>query len=179
MQKDRTKFIGASDANTLMQGKWRQLWLEKTGKAEPEDLSNVLRVQLGIFTEPFNLQWFEHMTAIKVGQGHLNEWPTFTDKHGFPMACTPDGHVIGEPIGVEAKHTNSFNTMEKALDYYMPQLQHSMAVTGLNKWYLTVLFGNDKWDYALVERSDSYIKRLLEISASVWGMNGMLVSRYQ
>ena len=37
---------------------WLELWLVKTGRKEPEDLSEILPVQLGSFTEEFNLDWF-------------------------------------------------------------------------------------------------------------------------
>ena len=40
--------IGGSDATRIMRGDWHTLWLEKTEKQEPEDLSRVLPVQLGL-----------------------------------------------------------------------------------------------------------------------------------
>jgi hypothetical protein len=42
-----------------MGGRWLELWLQKTGRAEPEDLSGVLAVQLGTHTEALNLLWFD------------------------------------------------------------------------------------------------------------------------
>ena len=52
----RQGFIGGSDATTIMQFKWYDLWLVKTGKAEPEDLSDNIAVQLGSHTERFQYQ---------------------------------------------------------------------------------------------------------------------------
>ena len=49
--KDRRKSLGGSDANRIMRGDWHSLWLEKTGRKEPEDLSWVLPVLIGIATE--------------------------------------------------------------------------------------------------------------------------------
>jgi predicted phage-related endonuclease len=54
----RKDALGGSDANTIMGGdekKLLRLWREKRGEAEPEDLSDILAVQMGSFTEPFNV----------------------------------------------------------------------------------------------------------------------------
>ena len=55
---DRRNFIGGSDCVQIMHEDWLELWLVKTGRKEPEDLSEILPVQLGSFTEEFNLDWF-------------------------------------------------------------------------------------------------------------------------
>ena len=57
---DRSKGIGGSDANRIMRGDWHKLWLEKTGKQVPEDLSKNLAVQIGVITEPVNIRFFEY-----------------------------------------------------------------------------------------------------------------------
>ncbi len=59
---ERRTRIGGSDVRKVVDGLWYDLWLEKTGRAEPEDLSWVLPVQIGIVTEPLNLTFFEHAT---------------------------------------------------------------------------------------------------------------------
>ena len=48
---DRQGFIGGTDAIRIMNGQWVDLYLEKIGETKPEDLSGVLPVQLGIWTE--------------------------------------------------------------------------------------------------------------------------------
>ena len=53
-QPDRPTGIGGTDAIRITEGTWKDLWLEKIGKVERKDLSSVLPVQLGIFTEEFN-----------------------------------------------------------------------------------------------------------------------------
>ena len=44
---DRTTFIGGSDAVRLVNGDWENLYLEKIGEKEPDDLSDNLQVQIG------------------------------------------------------------------------------------------------------------------------------------
>jgi predicted phage-related endonuclease len=55
---DRRSFIGGSDARIIMgndEAALSQLWREKRGEAQPEDLSGNLIVQLGSATEELNL----------------------------------------------------------------------------------------------------------------------------
>ena len=56
---ERKGFIGGSDCVKIMQGNWLELWQIKTGLVESDDLSRNLAVQLGSYTEDFNLEWFE------------------------------------------------------------------------------------------------------------------------
>jgi len=63
---ERRTRIGGSDAPKIVQGLWHELWLEKTSRAEPEDLSWVLPVQIGIVTEPLNIGFFERATGKDV-----------------------------------------------------------------------------------------------------------------
>ncbi len=65
---DRRGFIGGSDCVKIMQGEWQELWEVKTGRREPDDLSDNLPVQLGTFTEDFNLQWFEKQYQCTLGK---------------------------------------------------------------------------------------------------------------
>src|SRR5262249_56344899 len=58
----RRSFIGGSDARIIMgsdEAALVQLWREKRGEAEPEDLSSNLIVQLGRATEDLNRSWYE------------------------------------------------------------------------------------------------------------------------
>ena len=62
----RRQGIGGSDAKRVMDGDWPALWREKTGRAEPEDLSDVLAVQMGSFTEELNAFWYTKQTGREV-----------------------------------------------------------------------------------------------------------------
>src|SRR6478735_554024 len=86
----RLGFLGGSDARTIMgsdQVALVRLWREKRGEADPEDLSDVLMVQLGTVTEDLNRRWYERNTgnAIK----HAQRWIQHSI-HKW-MAATLDG----------------------------------------------------------------------------------------
>src|SRR5438067_2587240 len=65
----RRSFIGGSDARIIMgsdEAALIQLWREKRGEAESEDLSGNLVVQLGAATENLNRTWYERNTGHRV-----------------------------------------------------------------------------------------------------------------
>jgi predicted phage-related endonuclease len=86
--------IGGSDANTIMGGdpeKILRLWKEKRGEIEPEDLSNVLPVVMGSWTEMLNIIWFEKQTGKTV---YNNGDQRISAEYPF-MRCTLDGETNG------------------------------------------------------------------------------------
>src|SRR5437764_7509270 len=99
---ERRSFIGGSDARIIMgddEAALLRLWREKRGEAEPEDLSEVLIVQLGTVTEDLNRRWYKRNTghAIKDVQKRIQhpviKW----------MAATLDGLVSPGGAVFEAK----------------------------------------------------------------------------
>ena len=142
---DRKQGIGGSDATRLYNGDWHDLYLEKIGEKEPDDLSDVLPVQMGIHTEDFNIDWFTRQTGIEVVGRQIQ---IFSRKYPF-MYCNIDG-VLSEPKALlDCKHTNAFTNEVKTAEKYKAQLQHYLMIYGASKIYLSILFGNMK--YGIVE----------------------------
>lgn len=165
----RYKSIGGSDANTLMSGndEWiYNLWLEKTRQKEPDDLSRVLPVQMGSYTEPFNCDWYEKETGHEVFDTgkevvcKVDPWRT----------ATLDGLVnIGGTCCVwEAKHVNAFSKMDDVVQSYMPQLHHNMSCAGYHVAILSVLKGTQEYAYFDVEEDELYSIALLEREREFW-----------
>lgn len=166
-RKKRRHSIGGSDANIIFGGdheKIMALWREKRGEAEPVDLSCVLQVQLGCYTEAFNVAWFS-MNTGKVVSGRGEE-RTIESGCGFPMTATLDGMIDGAVF--EAKHVSAFSNMDECLEKYAPQLQHNMLVAGTHRAFLSVIFGNHKWDYVEVAADPIYQALLLDAEERFW-----------
>lgn len=162
----RRHFVGGSDANILLSGdadKIIHLWRVKRGEAEAEDLSNVLQVQLGSFTEPFNRAWYEKQTGTTVE--HVGEERASLDVEF--MATTLDG-IVGGQILWQAKHLSAFAKDEEALAKYLPQLTHEMIVCGLKRAHLSVIFGNHRFAVIPVELDMGYARQLIEVEAAFW-----------
>lgn len=163
----RSKLLGGSDANTIMSGdedRILKLWKIKTGQEEDEDLSDVLPVQMGTFTEPFNIQWFEKQTGRKVTD---NGNQRLSDTHSF-MGCTLDGLTDDGLTIFEAKHVSAFSKEEEILDRYYPQLTHNMLVCGLEKAVLSVFFGTMKWERFEVTLDALYADILVGAETKFW-----------
>ncbi len=163
---NRQGFIGGSDCVKIMQGHWLELWQVKTGRADSEDLSDNLAVQLGVYTEDFNLEWFEKQNKCFLEE-HQS---TFQEDIGIvPVKGTVDGIWMNENAIVEAKHTNSYNSMEAAIEYYMPQIQLYTRLADCDGAYMSVIFGNNKWESAHVARDEEYFNSMWAVVSDFWG----------
>lgn len=160
---ERLKGIGGSDATRIMKGDLLSLWNEKTGRAEPEDLSRVLPVVMGSFTEPLNIAWFEQETgrAVDVAKDRLAK----DFRH-----CELDGLTDYGTAIFEAKHVNAFTNIGEQAEKHIWQLHHNMHVAGVSKAILSVFFGNLKWEYVEIDEDPAITAQLLEAEAEFWEM---------
>lgn len=172
--KARMSGIGGSDAAVIMgDNPWKSryaLWLEKTGQAEPEDLSNNEFVYWGTVLEEPVAKRFCEVTGKKVRRAGM-----MCSDYGSWMLANVDRLVIGEKAGLECKTTNAFSIdqwkgEELPTNYYW-QCQHYMMVTGLPVWYIAVLIGGNHFDYKRVPRCDADIAALYEAEEEFWNVN--------
>jgi len=159
----RQGFIGGSDCVKIMQGEWLDLWNVKTGRAQPDDLSDNIAVQLGIYTEDFNLKWFEknYNCILTHHQTELSEIIGTV-----PAKGTIDAAFNMQPV--EAKHTNAFNSMDDIINRYMPQLQLYAKLAGVDGIYLSVIFGNSKWESKHIKQSNQYFEGMWAVVSDFW-----------
>ena len=170
---NRQGFIGGSDMNVIMNKDWHELWLVKTGKKEPEDLSDNLAVQLGSYTEQFNIDWFAK--SFIPDYAHQSDFGIKDKQHEFkmlwediPLKGTVDAIVHPERAILECKHTNEHSTMESCLRKYMPQIQFYMWLAQSNACYLSVIFGNKKWECVHVSFDEDYLKVMQQKLKQFW-----------
>ena len=172
---DRRTGIGGSDATRLYEGDWYQLWSEKVGETPPVDLSDVLPVQMGIHTEPFNISWYEKQTGKKViRQQEFLTHPKYDYMYAHidgvvsQLIQEKDKNIFPQEAILECKHTNAFSNPQKCLDKYIAQIQHYMMVSGFNKAYMSVFFGNMKYDIIEVEANEMFQKKLIAAEVLFW-----------
>jgi predicted phage-related endonuclease len=164
----RRNFIGGSDARTIMnddETALLRLWREKRGEVEPEDLSDVLIVQLGTVTEDLNRRWYERNSGCTVTgmQRHIRhpviKW----------MGATLDGLV--EPTGAvfEAKFMLPWTFSEEAAAAkHMAQLQHNMWVANASSAVLSIITGGGKWVEMTIHADPLYQHLLLTAERKFW-----------
>lgn len=153
----RKRGLGASDAGTIIGvNKWKSnvdLWREKVGLKEAEDISAKPYVKLGHDEEPLIRELF----ALENPQYKVvYESPyklIFNDTHSF-LFCTPDGELIelatGRRGGLEIKTTEILNPRQwaewdgKIPQTYYAQVCHQMLATG--------------WDFVILKARIRYYK---------------------
>ena len=170
----RNKGIGGSDAGVIMgDNQWKskyQLWLEKTGQARPEDISQKEPVYWGNILEDPVANRFVELTGKKVRKAGMMQ-----NKNDPWMLANVDRLIIGEKAGLECKTTNAFSVKEwqedNLPDGYYWQCQHYMMCTGLPVWYIAVLIGGQHFEYKAVPRCDADIEALYDAERTFWDVN--------
>lgn len=163
----RQRGIGGSDANTLSSGdddRIMRLWREKRGETQPDDLSDVLAVQMGSFTEPLNRSWFTKQTGRAVT--HDGDHRMSLDEPF--MLCNLDGLTDNGATVWEGKHLSAFTKEDDALARYLPQLTHNMIVCGLKRAVLSCFFGNAKFACFDVALDPIYAAQLIAAERDFW-----------
>ena len=160
----RPRGIGGTDASNLIKGKWKDLWLEKTGETKRTDLSDNIAVQLGIFTEKFNRQWYQKSTKQRV----VDVGKTWHHPEHSYIYGSLDGITNGKVW--EGKHTNMLSKDDTITERYYPQLQHYMLVTGFSSAILSVIYGNNKYNIFKIDRDEKYINNLYKACQLFWFM---------
>lgn len=171
----RNKYIGGSDASTVAGfNKWKslyQLWAEKTGRSEKEDLSNNLRIWFGKRAEELVAERFTLDTGKKVHKTGV--W--VNDK--YPWACASiDRMIVGENSFLECKTSSGFNKEkwqdDEIPDNYYCQILHYMAIMEMDYCYIACLFDNgSEYIYKKVKfnREDAY--SLMELEKNFFEQN--------
>ncbi len=161
---DRKGFIGGSDLYKLEHdSNWFDLWQIKTGRREPDDLSHMFNVNLGVETELFNMRWFEIQTDIMVTDTQVEYTKNW---HNIPCKGTLDGVLANGNI-IECKHTSSFNNMADVLDRYMGQIQFYMWVANKPAVHMSVIFGN-QWETCRVSQSSQLMDQYMALIKEFW-----------
>ena len=163
---ERRTRIGGSDAPKIVQGLWHELWLEKTERIEPEDLTWVLPVQIGIITEQLNIAFFERATGHRVfARGNVYRHPAYKF-----IAATLDGLALinDEPAVVQCKHVSAFAKLEEVEQRYFPQVMHECLVTGACVGFLSVLIGTQRHEIVECRRDVEYVSQLLALEREFW-----------
>ena len=166
--RNRRSFIGGSDARIIMgsdEAALLQLWRQKRGEAESEDLSGNLVVQLGRATEELNRHWFEAQSGQEVVdvQTHIRhpilQW----------LGATLDGRVRSSGAVFEAKFMLPWSFSEEAaVEKHAPQLQHNMWVVTARAAVLSIITGGGKWVEVKVPADPLYQHLIVTAERKFW-----------
>ncbi|GHT52540.1 hypothetical protein FACS1894106_1510 [Spirochaetia bacterium] len=182
----RKSSIGGSDAGAIMEyvGEWGSpltVYLNKKGLAVSKDMSAAAK--RGKILEPVIRQYFgETYPGLVIAQVpfmlYHPEYP-FMSANLDGVIMGPETEINGKKIsglgGLEIKSSKTgygFGTDEIPDGYYC-QVQHYMAVTGLN-WFVMAVYFLEAEDigYYVIERNDDFItKDLIPAEKNFWENN--------
>lgn len=176
--------IGGSDVAGIMKtSPWStplKIWCEKVGLAPDRDPTESM--EFGLMMEPTLRNW-----AVEKMNTHYTAGPAFkilSSPYLYSMVDHPeyianvDGVVLLDSenteqlwSGLELKTASREYAKEWAEetvpDYYMPQVQWYMFVTGLMHWVIGVLIGK-RFEIRVIDRDESLIASALEDVEPFW-----------
>ncbi len=165
--------IGSSDARRIMDGDWLSLWLEKTGRVEPEPLDFVPAVQIGVATEALHPRFWERRTGLPAIPASDR---TYAHPDHCWLICHPDFLTWTRPplspddlpdTILEAKFCGAPKTDAEVAEQYYWQVQHQMLVTGLRQSVLSILRPSS-YSWIAVEADPDRQSALLATAAAFW-----------
>jgi hypothetical protein len=179
---NRSEYIGSSDARHIMTGDFDVIWNRRTRTEEPPQSFAML---LGQATEQVHLDW----TTTALGAGYkwsmnqlngdqhfavfepdvadvdLDPGDVILGSHPDALLLTPNGDVT---YPLEAKLTARWRTIDEAIEWYMPQLQHHMICWQTTRLLFSVVIGTNEPERAWVgfstEWADIYLRRCADFT---------------
>lgn len=146
------------------------LWLEKTGRKEPDDLSGKDAVRWGTYLEPLLATVYAEQTGRTVRR--VNAVLQHA-KHPF-MLANLDREVVGLPEGpgvleIKTAGYHAAPQWEEGIPIaYQCQVLHQLAVTGHAWAEVAVLIAGQDFRIYRIERDDDKIGDLIEREADFW-----------
>jgi putative phage-type endonuclease len=169
---NRTLYLGGTDAAPILGlSRWKtavDVWSDKTGLVEREDISNRLPVILGNRLEQTVAELFTEATGKRVRRA--NE--TFFHPQYEFIGANIDRRVVGENAILECKTASAWKSKEWESDEipfeYVIQVVHYLAVTGADKAYVAVLIGNEKFLWKCIDRDEKLVSDLISREVDFW-----------
>ncbi len=187
--KQRTRGIGGSDVPIILgMANYKtavQLWLEKRGEVEPENIDDRENIIMGNLLEPVVVTRFE-MEMERLGNPlKCREANTTTNPDGSKgrtrfatdppwMLGNVDRKIVANPWGFEAKAWSTFSRDQWGTSgtgevpvAVVAQCAHYMHVFEWVKFYIGVLLGSE-FRWFVLERDEDVIKTMIDIEGEFW-----------
>ena len=168
--KERATYIGSSDAKIIASGdieQWRTIAKQKSGEEvwKPNKQTQFL-MDTGSYLEPYIIdKWAEQEKR----QVNFRGGGKTIIINNIPMHSTFDGRVVGDNAPLEIKAHFGFKDMDELCDYYAPQCQHHMLVSGSDRCYLVALFGvRCRMEWRMLNKDNSWCAMYMEQCEGFW-----------
>jgi putative phage-type endonuclease len=185
--KARRSGLGGSDAAAVLGiSKWKSplaLWSEKCGLVEQPNLDELEYIEWGnVLEEPIARKYKQVTGRELLDHGrfaiqHHIVHPFMhctIDREIIQGACPPDNYIsipMNSKGDLSIKNVGAFTASEWEEEPPLPyqvQLQHELAVTGLQWGSFAVLIGGQKFAWLDVPRNERFISHLIEKEEEFW-----------
>lgn len=170
---DRKLYIGGGDGAGILglspYASPLSVWLDKLGMSEPTPVSEPM--YWGTAFEPLIVRAYQERTGL---QGlYPVQWiqhPVLPFVGGTPDALFPGHGLECKAVGMLAKGWGEPGTDEIPVHYYI-QCCHYMAVAGLDRWDVAVLFGGQRLEIYHLQRDFDLERMMLQVYEKFWHEN--------
>lgn len=168
----RSRGLGSSDAAAAVGlSPWKsrvQLWLEKTGRVQREDISDKEIVHFGNVLEDVVAQEFSRRRGLKVQR--RREPYTLEHESGLVMVANVDRLIVGTGGILEAKTADKWSRQkwDDVPEHYHIQVIHQLVTANKREAVLAVLIGGNEYQDFEIERHDQLSEFLVAKEAEFW-----------
>lgn len=145
-----------------------ELWLEKTGRKEPDDLDGLDHIRFGNVLEDIIAKEFAHRTDKKI-QRMLK--PYVRVEGDLQIVANIDRYVVNEDAVLEIKNVNAFAAShweEGPPLYYRLQVEHQLIAAKKDKAWIAALIGGNSFVCHELQRNDLLSKNLIKKEQQFW-----------
>ena len=166
----RRNGIGGSDASTILglnpYSSPLRVYLDKIGKGEEQETNEAMRQ--GTDLEQYVAERFAESTGKKVRKcNRILQHPEYKW-----MLANIDRDIVGENAGLECKTTSPYSKFKfdegEINPHYFWQCVHYMAVTGADRWYVSIVVLGKSHHVFCIERDEDAIAQLIEAEREFW-----------
>jgi len=166
----RRNGIGGSDASAILgvnpYSSPLKVYLDKIGKSEDKETNEAMRQ--GTDLEQYVADRFVEATGKKVRKcNKILQHPEYPW-----MLANIDRDIVGENAGLECKTTSPYSKFKfdegEINPHYYWQCIHYMAVTGADRWYVSIVVLGKSHHVFCIERDEADIATLIEAEKDFW-----------
>lgn len=152
-----------------------KVFLQKTGKIEPDDLSDVEAVEWGHIMEPVIAQQYAKKTGRPVETGRTGRFQVLRSKR-YPWAmCSLDFWTADNDSSprrpLEIKNVSAFmaeDWLNGPPDYYYAQVQQQILITETTKATSALCLGGNRLLWCDVPRDEEMIRKIVYHGERFW-----------
>jgi hypothetical protein len=167
---ERSTYIGSSDAKSIASAnyeEWEKLVNAKNGTEvwKPNKQTQLL-MDTGSYLEPYIIdKWAE---ANKRQVNFRGGGKTIL-VNSVPLHSTFDGRVVGDNAPLEIKAHFGFKDIDELAEFYAPQCQHHMIVSGADRCYFVALFGvRCRIEWRMLKKDERWCDDYIANCKSFW-----------